>query len=210
MRLLPGFLLLLAATVTSAQEPFDARLKLVEQRVAALRDLARKAAEPRLALDREIRALDVALEAARKPDGNPLDAARIEDIVRRRADVEARRAALARENTARRSRATRAADRTRLDTLLKSVRGGDLAARQELTRLLMRLDDTLNRPARVEAVRKAPSARRPKPEPVDPVAAKRAADLERKVVDLTRKVLILETRLRELRRTIAEAEEDSR
>jgi len=199
MRALPCFLLLLAASVTSAQEPFDARLKLVEQRIAALRDLARKAAEPRLALDREIRALDVALEAARKPDGTPLDAARIEDIVRRRAELESRRAALARENTARRSRATRAADRTRLDTLLKSVRGGDLAARQELTRLLMRIDNTLNRPARAEAVREAPTASRPKP-----VMDQQAVELERRVVELTRKVLVLETRLRELRRTIAE------
>ena len=205
MRVMSCFLLLLAASVSSAQEQFDTRLKLVEQRIAALRERARKAAEPRLALDREVRALDVALEAARRPDGNPLDAARIEDIVRRRADLEARRAALARESTARRMRATRAADRTRLDALLKSVRGGDLAARQELTRLLMRIDHTHNRPARVKAVPKAPSARSPKPESVNPVAAKRAADLERNVIDLTRKVLILETRLRELRRAIAEA-----
>jgi len=192
MRVLPCFLLLLAASASSAQEQFDARLKIVEQRIAALRDHARKAAEPRLALDREIRAL-------------------AQDDVRGRADLEARRDALAREDAARRLRATRGADRARIDTLLKQVRGGDVEARQKLTRLLLRIDDTLKRAVRAEPVREAPTASRPEPvmtspAVTNPAGGAQAAELERRVVELTRKVLILETRLRELRRAISEAE----
>jgi len=98
-------------------------------RLAALRDTALAAKAPVLAIDRQIAALGVALEAARAPDGNAVDAARIRNLVDRRARLEARRVELTRAALERRALAVRAANKQHFEALLSGARRGDAKPR---------------------------------------------------------------------------------
>ena len=201
MRALLCLVPLLATPLAAGAEDFEARIQRVEQRLAALRDTARAAKAPVLAIDRRIAALGVALEAARAPDGNAIDAARIRNLVDRRARLEARRVELTRAAVERRALAVRAANKQHLEALLSGARRGDAKPRQELTQLVVRIDQMMRTPVPVTP-RPTTPGRAPKRES----SSVESLELERQLVQLTRQVFTLEDRLRKLRRMIAKAE----